>query len=278
MNYESMKDVPQNMKRTGMLLFRSALYESLRKDIPMCVVHVAHAAEILLKARIAQEHPLLIFSKLPKTNNSLEKLSLINLLEKGRTFSYDELPDQLWATTGLKIPPDQLKQYREFGQLRNQIIHFAMFSQEELGSLAVKYCLDFLDPLVERFWGKSVIDYIHYDPGKMDVHGETELSNGSLEKLIRDFLPINKRLRKLLGEESLKAYENNFKQEKRLMEEYREYEEWENQQPDNYWQERYDQHIEFELSKNPNHLEEQKELSKRIQEFERIWKELLNSD
>ncbi|MTJ52431.1 hypothetical protein FJR38_07000, partial [Anabaena sp. UHCC 0253] len=62
-----MKDVPRNMRLTGMFLFRSALIEASRGEIPMCVVHTAHAAEILLKARIAQEHPLLIFSKLPKS-------------------------------------------------------------------------------------------------------------------------------------------------------------------------------------------------------------------
>ncbi len=85
-----MKDVPKNMRRIGMLLFRSALFEAIDDRTPMCVVHAAHAAEILLKARIAQEHPLLIFSKLPKSNPSKNNLTLIDLLEDGRTFSYEE--------------------------------------------------------------------------------------------------------------------------------------------------------------------------------------------
>ncbi len=32
----------------------------------MAVLQAAHAAELMIKARIAQEHPLLIFEKLPK--------------------------------------------------------------------------------------------------------------------------------------------------------------------------------------------------------------------
>jgi len=51
-----MKDVPQNMRREGMFLFRSALMKASRGETPeLCVVHTAHAAEILLKARIAIE-------------------------------------------------------------------------------------------------------------------------------------------------------------------------------------------------------------------------------
>ncbi len=87
--------VPRNMRRIGMLLFRDAFMEALRNQQLLCVVHAAHAAEILLKARIAQEHPLLIFSKLPKSLPTKDALTLIDLLENGRTLSYDELPDQL---------------------------------------------------------------------------------------------------------------------------------------------------------------------------------------
>ena len=63
-----MKDVPKNMRRIGMFLFQGAFMEALNGNGRLCVVHAAYAAEILLKARIAQEDLLLIFSQLPKAD------------------------------------------------------------------------------------------------------------------------------------------------------------------------------------------------------------------
>ncbi|MBD1907496.1 hypothetical protein NDI37_24945 [Funiculus sociatus GB2-A5] len=203
MDQASMKDVPRNMRRTGMLLFRDAFMEALESKTPMCVVHAAHAAEILLKARIAQEHPLLIFSKLPKPNSTKDALTLIDLLEGGRTLSYKELPDQLWATTGIKIK--QLDQYRAFGRLRNQIIHFSMTNAKALDKLTLSYSLEVLDPLVENFWGRSVIDFITNDP---DPYYADSLDTGMLEdSIIEKGFPIDQRLRKLLGDVSREGWE-----------------------------------------------------------------------
>ena len=47
MEQEVLKAVPRNMRRTGMLLFRNAFVEALYQQTPMCVLHAAHAAEIL---------------------------------------------------------------------------------------------------------------------------------------------------------------------------------------------------------------------------------------
>ena len=187
------------MRRIGMRLFQSAFIEASQGHTPMCVVHAAHAAEILLKARIAQEHPLLIFSKLPKSESNKDNLTLIDLLKDGRTFSYDELPEQLWATTGIKI--NQVAQYKEFGRLRNQVIHFSMTSAEKLDQLTLNYSLELLDPLVESFWGKSVIEFIARDPSTSSY-----ISSGILEaRILGD--SNDQRLRHLLGNGSKKAYE-----------------------------------------------------------------------
>lgn len=202
MDQASMKDVPKNMRRTGMLLFRDAFMEALQGAKPMCVVHAAHAAEILLKARIAQEHPLLIFSKLPKAEPNKSSLTLIDLLESGRTLSYEELPDQLWAATGIKI--ERVKQYREFGRLRNQIVHFSMANAETLNELTICYSLEVLDPLVESFWGRSVIDFIIKDPH--DYYASF-VGSGLFEDEIRKAFVIDERVRRLLGDASKTAWE-----------------------------------------------------------------------
>lgn len=209
MDRESILDVPKNMRRSGMLFFCDGFLEALNGQTPMCVAHVAHAAEILLKARIAQEHPLLIFSKLPKANENNE-LTLINLLENGRTFSYEELPNQLWAATGIKI--NNIDKYRHFGRLRNQVIHFSMTNAEKVDLLTLNYSLEILDPLVESWWGRSVIDFIKNNPFYDD-----EFSLGFFERKIREKdISIDQRLRRLLGENSLRAWERLEEDKERL--------------------------------------------------------------
>ncbi len=193
-----MRDIPRNMRKTGMLLFRGAFIEASRGENLMCVVHAAHAAEILLKARIAQEHPLLMFSRLPPLKNSNETIGLIELLEEGRTLSYGELPNQLWATTGIKI--ERLEQYREFGRIRNQIIHLSIpNTTKALDQLTLLYSLELLDPLVESFWGRSVFDFIKNEHLSNMANF---LASGLLEERIKEIMPIDERLRRLLGETS----------------------------------------------------------------------------
>lgn len=86
--------------------------------------HAAHAVELLIKARIAQEHPLLIFKQLPRwTQAAGAHLDLEDLFKQGRTVQWADLPERLWTSTGLSI----LKKDRfdRFGKLRNGIQHFA---------------------------------------------------------------------------------------------------------------------------------------------------------
>jgi uncharacterized membrane protein YgdD (TMEM256/DUF423 family) len=58
-----------------------ANYHSFENDwwSELSVLQAAHAAEILIKARIAQRHPLLIFEHLPKPPAIKTKLSLEHL-------------------------------------------------------------------------------------------------------------------------------------------------------------------------------------------------------
>lgn len=272
-----MKDVPRNMRRTGMLLFRDGFLEACNGEKLMCVVHVAHAAEILLKARIAQEHPLLIFSKLPSPNKKNDYLGLIDLLENGRTLGYEELPNQLWATTGIKIEGESLEKYKTFGRIRNQIIHFSIPNENAPDVLTIRYSLEFLDPLVESFWGRSVFDFIRYEPF---TESSRLLSCGLLEDKIREILPIDSRLRRVLGEQSKENWEfihrpnehedellNAQAEEHQQYEEYmasKKYEEYEEennlsaedyQEYDNYMKE-YDKYREENPEDPPNYISE----------------------
>lgn len=130
------------------------------------ILHAAQAAEILIKASIATEHPLLIFSELPKpSEDDSTKLTFDYLLAKGKTVQYSKLPDVLWAATGYKL--QGLDKYHSFGLLRNQIQHLAV-PDIDFTKVTLEYAIQVIDPLLVHFWEQRVFDelvvedhYIH---------------------------------------------------------------------------------------------------------------------
>lgn len=123
----------------------------------LSVIQAAHAAEILIKARIAQEHPLLIFEQLPKPEGSGESsLELEHLIENGRTFQFKDLPHRLWATTGITVP--NLELYQSFGRLRNAIQHFTA-PDEDASYRAIEFIYGVIDPFIHRCWDLCAVDF-----------------------------------------------------------------------------------------------------------------------
>lgn len=69
----------------------------------MSVIQVAHGAELVIKAKIAEEHPLLIFANLPKSANSIDTvLGIEDLLNKGKTIMYSELHNTIIVNEDFK--------------------------------------------------------------------------------------------------------------------------------------------------------------------------------
>ncbi len=80
-----------------------------------------------------------------------------------------------------------------------------MVNSNTLEKETLSYSLEVLDPLVESFWGRSVIDFIKNDPAP---EYEYLIYSGMLEDSIRQKgFPIDPRLRKLLGEDSRENWE-----------------------------------------------------------------------
>lgn len=123
----------------------------------LSVIQAAHAAEIFIKARIAQEHPLLIFEKMPTPDSNLGRnLELQDLFENGRTYQYQDLPDRLWATTGIQLPNITL--YKTFGKLRNTVQHFMFPEGRDLGTETLNFVFNVIDPFICECWGLHAID------------------------------------------------------------------------------------------------------------------------
>jgi hypothetical protein len=162
MNPET-KQVSQHMKEFGLHILGRAIYDATFSEMTrpfahmLSVVHAAHGAEILIKARIAEEHPLLIFKSYPKSNTTKDVLSIKELFKYGRTLMYSELPEVLWATTGYRIK--ELDRYQKFGELRNIIVHISAVPDCEASTETLKFPLEVLDYIVQDFWGESLIYY-----------------------------------------------------------------------------------------------------------------------
>lgn len=155
-----LRDVYKNMLRHGLNALALANwhehYMHLNETSNMAVLSAAHAAEILIKARIAQEHPLLIFEHIPKVTQSKSKLlEFEDLFTNGRTLDYADLPARLWAATGITVPA--LERYKTFGKVRNAIQHFA--PPGRLDTEVSAFIYEVIDPFIHSCWGLYAIDY-----------------------------------------------------------------------------------------------------------------------
>ena len=124
----------------------------------LAVIQAAHAAELLIKARIAQEHPLLIFEHLPRSSQAVGvHLDFEDLFSQGRTFQWSDLPDRLWAATGVSIPNKE--RFESFGKLRNGIQHFGPPPGRDAGDETLRFVFEVIDPFINDCWGLFAIDY-----------------------------------------------------------------------------------------------------------------------
>jgi len=122
------------------------------------VLQASHAAELVIKARIAQEHPLLIFEQLPKLSQVTgAKLDFDDLFQKGRTLQWSDLPDRLWATTGVTLP--NRTAYDAFGKLRNGIQHFGPPAGVEPSTETLRFVFEVIDPFINEMWDLYAVDY-----------------------------------------------------------------------------------------------------------------------
>jgi hypothetical protein len=159
-------DVPEKMLQLGLAALAHANRHSAylnyenEKWAELSILQAAHSAEIIFKARIAQEHPLLIFDEFPKEpgTNTGTQVTLEALFDKGKTVQWSDLPNRLWATTGVVIPNEDV--FRAFGRLRNGVQHFGNIpSSVDASNEVLKFIFNVIDPFINEQWGLYAVDY-----------------------------------------------------------------------------------------------------------------------
>lgn len=157
------------------------------------IVNIANGFEIVIKAKIVEEHPLLVFDQIPKESQIPDgNLKFEDLLEHGKTIMYSELPQRLWASTGYKISEPKL--YVEFGRTRNQIIHFSV-PKVDLSDYALKFAFTVVEKAIDEWWGTSIFEYLsdHDDEGHFYVLEQLEHLNLTTDYYTNDDRQLRKR-------------------------------------------------------------------------------------
>lgn len=173
MKYEIKKELSAHMKKFGIHMLAQGLVNATFDEQhnpyshSMSVVQIAHGAELVIKSRIAEEHPLLIFTTIPKSANSIDtSLGIDDLLANGKTIMYSELPERLWATTGYIIPNIEL--FNQFGTVRNQIVHLGV-PNIALCDLSLNFGYGIVEKMINEWWDETILDYaIEYDDAYLE--------------------------------------------------------------------------------------------------------------
>ena len=114
---------------------------------------------------------------MPRSNKAeLGTLSFKDLVRSAKTFSYLDLPERLWAATGIQLP--NLELYRSFGQLRNTIQHFTV--PDEWPCNTKTFIYEVIDPFINQCWGLYAIDH----------HEDTDGCHNIVDVLISNEIPF----------------------------------------------------------------------------------------
>lgn len=125
----------------------------------MSILNAATAGELFLKAIIAKEHPLLIFRDLFQLDDPINTdLKLEHIIQKGRTYDFEQLPKLLWVSTGERLPdPESFEKLRK---ARNAIQHFCSPTDAgDLRRLALVFLYKNIDPLINRHFGLCAVEH-----------------------------------------------------------------------------------------------------------------------
>ncbi len=159
-----LEDLSEHMRWIGLGVLaeaqKNAFYQRFMISIDtsiLSVLQAAYAAELIIKACIAEVEPKEIFSKLPKSDYPEQnKFDFTSLFENGRTLEFSKLPRKLEQVRDYKIKDKE--RYYAFGKLRNGIQHLAV-PDLDLSQITGEFIYKVLDPILWDFWNLYAVEY-----------------------------------------------------------------------------------------------------------------------
>lgn len=163
--HKALEDVPQRILDVAIGALIQANQHAVYYDpgmdhwTDMSILNAATAGELFLKAIIAKEHPLLIFRDLFQLDDPINAdLKLEHIIQKGKTYDFEQLPKLLWVSTGERLPdPESFEKLR---RARNAIQHFCSPTHVgDLRHLALSFLYGNIDPLIKRHFDLCAVEY-----------------------------------------------------------------------------------------------------------------------
>ena len=123
------------------------------------VLNAAMAGELFLKAIVAKEHPLLIFRDLFQLDDPAnQNLKIQHIIEKGKTYSFEQMPKLLWVTTGERLP--DVDSFEQLRKARNTIQHFCSPAEDvDLQRISLEFLYRNIDPLIKKHFNLCAVEY-----------------------------------------------------------------------------------------------------------------------
>lgn len=161
--HKDLKDIPDRILEVAIGALTQANQHAVYYDpgmdhwSQMSVLNAALAGELFLKAIIAKEHPLLIFRDLFQLDDpSNHDLKIEHVIEKGKTYGFEQLPKLLWVSTGERLP--DIESFEQLRKARNALQHFCS-PNVDLSSLSLQFLYKNVDPLINRHFNLYAIEY-----------------------------------------------------------------------------------------------------------------------
>lgn len=154
-----LNEINNGMVDFGCSLLGKSLYDLTFAPMGGACVHpyafssLVQSLEILMKAAIAEKHPLLIYEKIPKLTSKRNQLN--EFFKKARSRNFLDLPDLLELTTNYQI---ERKLLEDAWINRCKIIHIGQNSNSDYTYLGLDLTFKVIDPFIYTFWKRSSID------------------------------------------------------------------------------------------------------------------------
>lgn len=156
--------------------------------------HIALCAQLIIMARIVQEHPVLVFDSIPTINILKTTRKTLDLFDYGAPKHYQDLPEALWIATGY-----EMRDREHFLKFCHLCQPLSLFRQDtgNLSDATTDFVFEVIDPMLDDFWQMSICSYLADENEEFFDRGHLDCITKGLEitKRTHDLIILQRALR-----------------------------------------------------------------------------------